>query len=199
MSEILASDKGRSHPPVLNALLRRAAGLCVVSGIGWRRRHIETGRNPTDAGSRLADSGLLRPGAIVERSRAQKSADAAGAWRGAARACGMTAAAFRTAASSSVPQSTPRATIASAARSTSLTCPSAAKEKIDLDRLSEPVLLPEPGPVRFRRCTACLAAVSGLLAIAAALVASFKFLAGVAASRALCAKPAWRGCSLSRS
>ena len=62
LSEILASDKGRSHDPVLKSLLRRAAGLCVVSGIGWRRPHIETGRNPTDAGSRLADSGLLQPG-----------------------------------------------------------------------------------------------------------------------------------------
>ena len=61
LSEILASDKGRSSDPVTNAQLRRAAGLTAAAGISWRRRHIETGRNPTDKGSRIADDGELAP------------------------------------------------------------------------------------------------------------------------------------------
>ena len=69
LSEILATDKGRSQDPVLNALLRIRAGLCVSSGIEWRRRHVETKRNPTDRGSRLADDGGLGPGEIRRRTQ----------------------------------------------------------------------------------------------------------------------------------
>ena len=74
LSEILATDKGRSHDPVLNAQLRIRAGLCTQSGIDWRRRHVETKRNPTDHGSRLADEGILLPGQVLRRSARHREA-----------------------------------------------------------------------------------------------------------------------------
>ena len=94
LSEILASDKGRSSDPVTNAQLRRAAGLTAAAGISWRRRHIETGRNPTDQGSRIADDGELAPGETLRRTPAQRNAAFFAARRGAARACGLPHAAF---------------------------------------------------------------------------------------------------------
>ena len=63
-------DKGRAKDPALNAQCRRAAGLMTGAGIRWCRRHVESGRNPTDKGSRLADSGVLQPGEIVRRTPA---------------------------------------------------------------------------------------------------------------------------------
>ena len=103
LSEILASHKGRSSDPVANAQLRRAAGLTAAAGIFWRRRHIETGRNPTDKGSRVADEGELEPGATLRRTPAKRNAAFFAARRGAARACGLPHAAFAFASALAVP------------------------------------------------------------------------------------------------
>ena len=87
-------EKGRSPDPVLNALCRRSAGLQLGSGIRWRRRHLETTRNPTDRGSRMATRGELEPGQVVQRSAKQKAAAFVRARAGAARACGLSHADF---------------------------------------------------------------------------------------------------------
>lgn len=62
MFELLSFESGRAKSRSLNVLNRVAAALQITTGISWRRRHCETARNPSDAGSRLATQGLLRPG-----------------------------------------------------------------------------------------------------------------------------------------
>ena len=94
LAEICASDKGRSKDPALNSLLRRSAGLQLASGISWRRRHVESRRNPTDQGSRVADRGGLAPGELLRRTRPQLRRCYAVARSAAARACGLPHAEF---------------------------------------------------------------------------------------------------------
>ncbi len=89
LAEICASDKGRSKDPALNSLLRRSAGLQLASGISWRRRHVESRRNPTDQGSRVADRGGLAPGELLRRTKPQVRRGYAVARSAAARACGL--------------------------------------------------------------------------------------------------------------
>ena len=97
-------EKGRSPDPILNCQCRRACGLQLASGIRWRRRHLETTRNPTDRGSRLALSGALAPGETVSRSEGQRRSRFLSARAGAARSCGLTHAEFATAISALVPK-----------------------------------------------------------------------------------------------
>ena len=97
-------EKGRSPDPILNCQCRRACGLQLASGIRWRRRHLETTRNPTDRGSRLALSGALAPGETVSRSEGQRRSRFLSARAGAARSCGLTHAEFATAISAPVPK-----------------------------------------------------------------------------------------------
>jgi len=104
MGEVLATEKGRATDPVLNAQCRRAAGLQVSAGIRWRRRHVETQRNPTDRGSRLACVGDLPPGSIVRRTPQQRRAAFHAAERASARACGLSHADFAAALSVLVPK-----------------------------------------------------------------------------------------------
>ena len=65
LGEILAFDRGHARDHELLALVRRGAGIQIATGIAWRRRYVETERNPSDADSRLADAGLLLPGQTV--------------------------------------------------------------------------------------------------------------------------------------
>ncbi len=104
MGEVLGMEKGRSPDPILNCQCRRACGLQLASGIRWRRRHLETTRNPTDRGSRLALSGALAPGETVSRSEGQRRSRFLSARAGAARSCGLTHAEFATAISAPVPK-----------------------------------------------------------------------------------------------
>ena len=52
LSEICATEKGRAADPALRVLLKRALGTTVACGIRWRRRYVESERNPSDADSR---------------------------------------------------------------------------------------------------------------------------------------------------
>ena len=64
-----AYDTGRATDFALNALCRQVAGFLLRTGITWARRWIASGRNLTDAASRLANLGLLRPGEVLTGNR----------------------------------------------------------------------------------------------------------------------------------
>ncbi|CAK0839789.1 unnamed protein product [Prorocentrum cordatum] len=84
LSEIMATEEGRAVDHCLNALCRRAAALQLGAEIRWVRRCVESERNPTDADSRLADTGILkagealRPGRLAGRLRARAVGQAGG-------------------------------------------------------------------------------------------------------------------------
>ena len=63
MPDVCAFDKGRSKDFRLLALCRRAAALQLGCRIRWRLRYVETGRNPSDKGSRLWDFKMADLGA----------------------------------------------------------------------------------------------------------------------------------------
>ena len=65
MAEVLAFERGRAVNWELNSLCRVAASRQLGCQIVWRRRHVESERNPSDADSRLADRGLLFPGEVL--------------------------------------------------------------------------------------------------------------------------------------
>ena len=62
MSELLSTECGRARDRALNSTCRHAAAWQLAAGVVWRRRHVESKRNPSDADSRLALDGLLAPG-----------------------------------------------------------------------------------------------------------------------------------------
>ena len=62
MSEIVASEKGRAADFSLRSLIKRSAAYQLGCGIMWRRRHVDTKRNISDAASRKADRGVYKPG-----------------------------------------------------------------------------------------------------------------------------------------
>ena len=62
MGEVLSHDRGRARDRGLNAVCRRSAAHRLALNLCWNRRYVETGRNPSDADSRLAERGVLRPG-----------------------------------------------------------------------------------------------------------------------------------------
>ena len=89
MAEVCASSVGRAKDYALNGHCRRAAGVELLTGMRRRRRYVETGRNPSDGDSRLADAGLLLPGqhfrgAAVQRYIGDRAAAAPRGLRGAA-------------------------------------------------------------------------------------------------------------------
>eukprot|EP00972_Heterocapsa_arctica_P001072 151169-Heterocapsa_arctica.AAC.1 len=51
LSETLANDRGRARDRELLAIVRRGAAIQLACGIGWRRRYVETQRNPSDEDS----------------------------------------------------------------------------------------------------------------------------------------------------
>lgn len=59
MAEVLVMEKGRAKERGLLRQAREAAALQVAANIGWRRRYVESARNPSDAASR--DPGILPP------------------------------------------------------------------------------------------------------------------------------------------
>lgn len=65
LAEVLSFDRGRARDPELLGLCRRAAAVQLATGIGWCRRYIETGRNPSDTDSRRTEELGLRPGQRV--------------------------------------------------------------------------------------------------------------------------------------
>ncbi|CAK0868029.1 unnamed protein product, partial [Prorocentrum cordatum] len=62
MAEVLSTEKGRAVDVGLGSVCRRSAAIQVATGIRWRRRYLDTGRNVSDGGSRKALQGLYRPG-----------------------------------------------------------------------------------------------------------------------------------------
>ncbi|CAK0845014.1 unnamed protein product [Prorocentrum cordatum] len=62
MSELLSIEKGRAVDLGLACLCRRAAAYQIACGISWRRRHLDTDRNLSGAGSRKALQGVYRQG-----------------------------------------------------------------------------------------------------------------------------------------
>ena len=65
ISEVCAFDRGRTTDVELLCLVRRSCAWQVSCNIRWVRRYIETWRNPSDAASRLASAGALRPGQVA--------------------------------------------------------------------------------------------------------------------------------------
>ena len=53
LSEICACEQGRTQDPALRVLLQQALAWSLVSGSRWKRRYIESERNPSDFDSRL--------------------------------------------------------------------------------------------------------------------------------------------------
>ena len=53
LSEICAQEKGRATDAGLRALCCRACALCFATEMRWRRRFVETSRNPSDYDSRV--------------------------------------------------------------------------------------------------------------------------------------------------
>ena len=80
-SEVLSEERGRAKDHGLNAICRRSAAIRLGCGVRWLRRYCDTERNPSDADSRLADRGVLKPGTVLRgRSLAKaptSSSDAA--------------------------------------------------------------------------------------------------------------------------
>ena len=64
-SEVLSEERGRAKDHGPNAICRRAAAIRLGCGVRWLRRYCDTGRNPSDADSRLADRGVLTPGTVL--------------------------------------------------------------------------------------------------------------------------------------
>ncbi|CAK0829893.1 unnamed protein product, partial [Prorocentrum cordatum] len=62
MSEMLSIENGRAVDLGLACARRRAAAGQIARGISWRRRHLDTGRSLSKAGSRKALLGAHRPG-----------------------------------------------------------------------------------------------------------------------------------------
>ena len=62
LAEVLSTEIGRARLKPLNTVCRRAAGWQFATGSTWRRRYIESGRNFSDADSRLADAGVIAAG-----------------------------------------------------------------------------------------------------------------------------------------
>ncbi|CAK0844871.1 unnamed protein product [Prorocentrum cordatum] len=78
MSELLSIEKGRAVDLGLACLCRRAAAYQIACGISWRRRHLDTDRNLSDAGSRKALQGVYRPGQRRVGGRSERPAPPAG-------------------------------------------------------------------------------------------------------------------------
>eukprot|EP00959_Pyramimonas_sp_CCMP1952_P072944 1524269-Pyramimonas_sp.AAC.1 len=81
MSELLAQERGHACNYALNSCCREAAAWQVAAGVDWRRRCVDTDRNPSDKDSRLGDRGKLAPGDTFTlhgpaRQRARRRADA---------------------------------------------------------------------------------------------------------------------------
>eukprot|EP00974_Lingulodinium_polyedra_P016069 1559319-Lingulodinium_polyedra.AAC.1 len=60
MAEVLSFDRGRARDIELLNLTRRGGALQVACNIKWKRRYIESARNPSDYDSRLVDRHQLR-------------------------------------------------------------------------------------------------------------------------------------------
>jgi hypothetical protein len=72
MAEIMVMEKGRAKEWGLLGQAREAAALQVAAHIGWRRRYVETDRNPSDKDSRA-------PGTTeVDTVATEDAAEAAG-------------------------------------------------------------------------------------------------------------------------
>lgn len=69
-SSLLSFEKGRSAHEGLRRLCARAGSLQIGCEVGWSQRYVETTRNPTDAPSRLANSGYIPAGGVVVGRRA---------------------------------------------------------------------------------------------------------------------------------
>ena len=65
MGELLASEKGRANDRGLNASCRRVCAYQVGANVAWRRRHVVSEENPSDADSRLHEKGFVRPGEVL--------------------------------------------------------------------------------------------------------------------------------------
>ena len=81
ISEVLATDIGKTKDHALNSLCRRSPRLPLDGHLTWRLRYVETTRHPADRDSRLAGRGLPGRGqsSLGERVRAVLScADASG-------------------------------------------------------------------------------------------------------------------------
>ncbi|CAK0891661.1 unnamed protein product [Prorocentrum cordatum] len=79
---LLAQERGRACNYALSSCCREAAAWQLAAGVDWRRRCVDTDRNPSDRGSRLGDRGKLSPRGTVTprgpgRQRARRRADAA--------------------------------------------------------------------------------------------------------------------------
>ncbi len=61
-AQVLARGVGRAKCPDLNKLCQHVAALQLAADVDWRRRHIVSASNPSDADSRLADAGVLSAG-----------------------------------------------------------------------------------------------------------------------------------------
>ena len=55
LGEVLASESGRARCHELNTGCRRSFAIQLQTGINWRRRYLESARNPSDCDSRLAN------------------------------------------------------------------------------------------------------------------------------------------------
>ena len=85
LSEILAMERGRATNRALNSLCRQSLSMQVFGDITWRRRHVVSKRNISDADSRRADAGEIGPGEVVvprgvEVARAAKRASEVVRW-----------------------------------------------------------------------------------------------------------------------
>ena len=70
LSAVCAFDRGRAKDLSLLSLCRRSCALQVATGIQWHLRYIESGRNPSDEGSRVFDGERWR----LKEKRSQRSA-----------------------------------------------------------------------------------------------------------------------------
>ena len=79
LSCLLAFDNGRATNKEPNALCHRSAAYQVGTEAVWRLRYIESEQNPTDRGSRLADTGH-QAGRGARRSTAAARSGPSGPW-----------------------------------------------------------------------------------------------------------------------
>lgn len=79
LAEVLAFDRGRARDFELQSLVRRACAWQLAADVKWARRYVETSRNPSDWDSRLANRGVLRPGAIFRGPRPSRETPLAAA------------------------------------------------------------------------------------------------------------------------
>merc|ERR1712194_41334 len=79
-------ERGRATNRALNSLCRQSRlSMQVFGDITWRRRHVVSKRNISDADSRRADAGEIGPGEVVvprgkELARAAKRASEVVGW-----------------------------------------------------------------------------------------------------------------------